>query len=110
MNKFLKIWHLLGLAVFVGSIFVAAKLGLVTLIALNGALILTPLSRDMANAAQTSVTAGALPAGYSELKRSEDLFGAANLAMIFAVIGLAVAKPSLGRRNSIKTGQVEASL
>jgi uncharacterized membrane protein len=79
------------------------KLALVTLIALNGAFILTPLSRDMATAAQETVKAGALPPVYSQLKRREDLFGAGNLAMILGVIGLAVAKPFLGQRTSLTT-------
>ena len=75
----------------------AVKLALVALIALNGAFVLTPLARDIAAAAQAAVTTGSLPAGFADLARKEGAFGAANLAMILAVIGLAVVKPSLGR-------------
>jgi len=75
----------------------AAKLTLVALIALNGALVLTPLARDIATSAQAAVATGSLPAGFADLARKEGLFGAANLAMILVVIGLAVAKPSFRR-------------
>lgn len=73
----------------------AAKLVLVALVALNGALVLTPLARELAASAQDAVAIGGLPAGFAELARRESAFGAANLAMILAVIGLAVVKPSL---------------
>jgi hypothetical protein len=72
----------------------AAKLALVALITLNGAFVLTPLARDIAVAAQGALTTGGLPAGFADLSRKEGTFGAANLAMIIAVIGLAVLKPS----------------
>lgn len=79
----------------------AAKLTLVALIALNGAFVLTPLARDIAAAAQAAVTTGSLASGFADLARKEAAFGAANLAMILAVIGLAVVRPSL-RRTGIK--------
>lgn len=147
MDKFLKIAHLFGLALFLGSIpghimlgrlvepaadaqgfalmmqakyvsilaltlpglvltlltgiplmfrrgmtpnklrWMAAKLALVTLIALNGAFVLTPLARDMATAAHGAVTAGGLPDSFADLARKEAASGAVNLAMILAVIG-----------------------
>lgn len=71
------------------------KLVLVTLIVLNGAAVLTPLSADMMTIAQSAVNAGVLPGHFSELKQNEDIFGAANLAMILIVMSLAVIKPSL---------------
>lgn len=75
----------------------AAKLALVALISLNGALVLTPLAREIAAAAQAAVAAASLPAGFADLTRRESAFGALNLAMVFAVIALAVFKPSLRR-------------
>ena len=162
MNQFLKIGHLVGLAVFVGSIpahivlghlvdpatdllgfatlmqakymtilvltapglvlalltgtalmlrrgmtpnrfrWMAVKLVLVGLITLNGTLFLTPLARDISAVARAAVSAGALPTEYADLARREAAFGAANLAMILAVIGLVVSKPAL-RPNLTKT-------
>ncbi len=166
MNAFLKVGHLVGLVMFLGSIFghivlsnladpkadlagfavlmqakymnlllltapglvlmlltgiplmlrrgmtpnkfrwMGIKLALVTLIALNAAFILTPLSRDMAIVARGAVATGSLPADFGEMRRREDAFGAANIAMILAVIGLAVAnmetQPLLRRRSPYK--------
>ncbi len=79
------------------------KLVLVTLIALNGTFVLTPLSRDMATLAQDAVTTGHLPTAFYDLQTKEDVFGIANLAMILGVISLAVAKPALRRKNGVKT-------
>ncbi|MEA3292770.1 MAG: DUF2269 family protein [Pseudomonadota bacterium] len=78
------------------------KLALVALIALNGILVLTPLGQEMAAMARNAVSAGGLPAAFFELQSKEDTFGAANLAMILAVISLAVARPALRRKNSIQ--------
>lgn len=163
MNKLLKIGHLIGLALFVGSVcghillgkivdpdtdlaafaalmqakrvnvqvltipglglmlltgftlmvrrgvrptrdlWLGAKLLLVTLITLNGLLILGPLSGDMATVAQNAVQAGVLPAGFAAMEQREALFGAVNMTMILAVIGLAAAKPALRRGSGIKT-------
>lgn len=80
----------------------AAKLALVVLIVLNGALILRPVAAEMALSARGAVKAGNLPPGFAELERREGMFGAANLAMILAVIGLAVSKPRR-RRDQTKT-------
>ncbi len=86
------------------------KLMLVMLIALNGTLVLTPLSRDMATLAQDAGTTGRLPTAFYDLQRKEDVLGTANLAMILAVISLAVAKPALRRKNGIKTRSGEAGV
>jgi len=85
----------------------AAKLLLVGLIALNGVFVLRPLGRDIATAAQGAVATGSLTAIIPELARKESAFGAINLAMILAVIGLAVAKPSL--RKSAPRAPAEAA-
>jgi len=45
----------------------------------------------------------------SELKQKEDIFGAANMAMILAVMSLAVVKPSL-RRGSKSKAQFEKTV
>jgi hypothetical protein len=51
------------------------------------------------------VSAGSLPAGFADLERREGIFGAVNLAMILAVVGLTVFKPGL-RRGEAKPGRV----
>ena len=76
----------------------AAKLALVALITVNGAFILTPLARDISGSAKAAVAAGTLPAGFADLTRRESAFGAANLAMVLAVIALAVARPGRAAR------------
>lgn len=81
-----------------------AKLALVVLVALNGALILGPLSREMATMAQHAVQAGALPSAFATLEGREAIFGAVNLAMILTIIGLVVAKPALRRANGPSAG------
>ena len=155
MNKLLKIIHLLGLALFLGSIFghillgnladpstepagfaalmqakhmnvltltmpglmiillsgialmlrfrmtpkrfswMAVKLVLVVLVALNGVLFLAPISRDMAMLAQDAMAVGSLSPQFYLLQQKEELFGIANLLMILAVVYLSVAKPKL---------------
>jgi len=71
----------------------AAKLVLVTLITLNGVLVLRPVARDLAFSAQTAATTGSPPPAFAELQRRESLFGDANLAMILATIALSVFRP-----------------
>lgn len=71
----------------------AVKLVLVALIAPNGALVLRPVAAEMAQSAHAAVKTGTLPTEFTALERREGAFGAANLAMILAVIGLAVFKP-----------------
>jgi uncharacterized membrane protein len=83
----------------------AVKLMLVSLIALNATFILRPLAGEIADTAGASVSAGSLPAGFADLERREGIFGAVNLAMILAVVGLTVFKPGL-RRGEAKPGRV----
>ncbi len=71
----------------------AAKLVLVTLITLNGVLVLRPVARDLAVFAQTAATTGSRPPAFAELERRESLFGDANLAMILVTIALSVFRP-----------------
>lgn len=78
------------------------KLALVALIALNGTLVLTPLSQEMAAMARSAVSSGSLPVAFFALQSKEDVFGAANLAMILAVIGLAIARPALRRKSGFQ--------
>jgi len=75
----------------------ALKLGLVGLIALNGIFVLTPLTQEMATIASNAVNSGTLPAVFSELKTSEDIFGVINMVMILTTMWLTVAKPALRR-------------
>lgn len=162
MDKLLKIGHLIGLAVFLGSIpghillgkivepvadpagfallmhakhvnvqvltlpglvlmlitgvalmlrrglkparerWLAVKLVLVVLVALNGMLILGPASRDIATATRSASLGGASAANIAVLERRESLFGALNLVMILGAIGLVVAKPALRRMSGSK--------
>lgn len=82
----------------------AVKLVLVAFIVLNGALVLRPSGAQIALSAQAAQQTGVLPAELAALERREGAFGAANLAMIVAVIGLAVFRPrSRGDRH--RTGE-----
>ncbi len=74
-----------------------AKLALVALIALNGAFVLTPLAHDISASAQQAAATRTVPANFAELARKETVFGAANLALVLAVVGLSVVKPALRR-------------
>lgn len=51
----------------------------------------------MALSTRAAVPAGSLPPGFVDLEQREGVFGAANLAMILALIGLAVFRPGLRR-------------
>lgn len=149
MTRFLKVVHILGLAVFVGSIlghialaqmaapgeaaygwaqtakhdstlrltlpgmavaglsgllltirrrailrrWLQVKVGLFALVALNGALILSPLGAELAAQAGQGAPAETLLA----LSGREALFGAVNLSLIVLIVVLAVARPRLGQ-------------
>ena len=69
-----------------------AKVALSVLVGLNGALILAPIGRRLAEAAAFSASGPVL----DSLSRLESLFGAANLLMTLIVIALAVVRPRLG--------------
>jgi len=85
----------------------AVKLVLVAMIVLNGALVLRPVGAEMAHSARAAVKTGTLSPAFASLERREGAFGAANLVMILAVIGLAVFKPRW-RRHETKPGQVRS--
>ena len=85
-----------------------AKLALVALIALKGTLVLAPTSRDIETAAQGAIATGGLPATFGELVRRKGVFGAVNLSLLLAVIGVAVVKPAL-LRTAIETHGQEAA-
>jgi len=51
----------------------------------------------MATIASNAVNSGTLPAVFSELKTSEDIFGVINMVMILTTMWLTVAKPALRR-------------
>ncbi len=85
----------------------AVKLVLVALIMLNGTLVLRPVAAEMAHSARAAAKTGILSPEFAALQRREGAFGAANLAMILAVIGLAVFKPRW-RGDETKPGQVRS--
>ncbi len=68
------------------------KVVLTALVGLNGALVLAPLGRRLAEGAVLGASGPMLEG----LSRLESLFGAANLLMTLAVIALAVFRPRLG--------------
>jgi uncharacterized membrane protein len=72
------------------------KVVLVGLIGVNGALVLRPLSAEIARMAAEAAAGGIVPAAIASLAARESAFGAANLAMVVAVIALSVARPRLG--------------
>ncbi|GJL57057.1 MAG: hypothetical protein NPIRA02_41890 [Nitrospirales bacterium] len=73
----------------------AAKVILVGLTALNGVFLLTPLSEEMAAIAGEAVHAGRLSPEFWALKIQEDIFGALNMALILLTMSLVVIKPAL---------------
>lgn len=85
----------------------AVKLVLVALITLNGVFVLRPVGAEMAHSARAATKTGALPAAFAALEQRERVFGAANLAMILAVIGIAVFRPRW-RRDETRPGDVRS--
>lgn len=71
---------------------VRAKVALSALIAINGALVLTPTGQAIAAAAREGVSSGTVPAVLAALETREAAFGAVNLLLILAVIVVAVRK------------------
>jgi hypothetical protein len=77
-----------------------AKLGLAAFVMLNGALILTPTSAEIAAVAAEAAATGVVPPTLAALQARESLFGALNLMMTLSIIALAVLRPGRrGRRN-----------
>lgn len=72
-----------------------AKLVLVAAVAGNGLLLLTPMSAEFAAMAQTAASTGSLPVEFAALQAREAVAGAANLALIAAIVALAVFRPRL---------------
>jgi hypothetical protein len=85
-----------------------AKLVLVALVALNGALVLTPVGAAMAERASHAGSMDELRAALAPLAARESAFGAANLAMALAAVALAVARPRLRRRRAA-TGETQTA-
>ncbi len=83
----------------------ALKLPLVTLIALNGFFILTPAGKEIAEIAEASLKlqgaglqATGLPDAFHTVKTKEDIFGTLNLIMILIVVSTSVIKPRLRKK------------
>ncbi len=86
-----------------------AKLALVALVALNGALVLTPIGAAMVERARETRSADALRTALAPLAARESAFGAVNLAMVLAAVALAVARPRLRRGAAGLPGQAKAA-
>ena len=71
-----------------------AKIGLVTVVALNGGVVLTPLAAEMAALAAGP---GPLAAEFADLAAREAVAGSVNQVLLLAVVALAVIKPKRAR-------------
>jgi hypothetical protein len=70
-----------------------AKLGLVVLVAGNGAFLLAPLGAEIARVGEAAAAGGAAPGELAALAAREGALGAANLLMVLTTIALAVLRP-----------------
>ncbi len=75
-----------------------AKLAVVALIAINGAVVLTPLAEQMRDLAVTAIKSAALDAAFHAAENTEAVAGAINLALIVIALVLAVFKPKFPAR------------
>jgi hypothetical protein len=107
----------IGLTLFTGAIlglsrksifkmrWLQAKLILVSLIVINGAVVLAPLAEQMRDLAIAAVNTGALSSEFHVAETKESIAGAINLLLVFAIFYLAIFKPKFGTQSlEIKNG------